>query len=465
MRKIKEIITGWCFLMAVLVAPYAGAQKQPPPEGGKPKDFALPAKEDFQLDNGLAATLVLYGQIPKAVVGLVVKSGALNEPENEAWLANITMTILREGTKSRSAKEIAEAAARMGGGINSGAGPDTSVISGDVLSESTPEFIRLVADIAQNPLLPEAELERLKNDLLRRLSIQMSQSQTLALAKFQEAIFGNHPYGRILSPAETIKGFTIEKIRSYYQTNFGAGRSHIFVVGRFDPAAVREAIRESFGQWKRGPAPTILPVKTDTRRSVYLIDRPGSQQSTIYIGLPVVDPSHPDSLALEAVNTLLGGGGFLSRITANIREKRGYTYSPYSAVSSRYRVAYWFQFASVGNAVTASAIKEILYEIDRLRNEPPPETELKEIQNFMSGTFVLTNSSRAGILNILSVQNLHGLGPDYLTSYVQKIHALTPKDIQRVAQDYLKPEKMIIVVVGDKKEIGDSLKVISPTVE
>lgn len=465
MRKIMPLTGRGCILAAVFIALSAGAERQAPPEGGKPKDFILPAKEDFELANGLRATLVSYGQVPKAMVGLMVRTGNLNEPENEVWLANVAARFMREGTVGRSAKEIAAAAARMGGGVNSGAGSDTSGINGDVLSEFAPEFIRLVADIAQNPLFPETELGRLKNDQLRTLSIQLSQPETLALAKFRKTIYGDHPYGRLLSTAETIKGFTMDKIRSYYEANFGAVRSHLYVVGRFDAKAVKRAIRDAFGGWKRGPAPAILPAKTDTRRSVAVVDRPGSQQSTLYVGLPVVDPSHTDSLALEVVNFLLGGGSFLSRITANIRENKGYTYSPYSTISTRYRDAYWVQVASVGNTVTAPALKEILYEIDRLREEPPADKELKDIQNFMSGTFVMTNSSRAGILNILSNQDLHGLGPDYLSTYVQKIHALTPKDIQRAAREYLKPDKMIIVVVGEKREIADSLKGFGPVVE
>lgn len=465
MRKIKQGI-GWGFVLATVLAAFSsGGDKELPPAGGKPKDFVLPAREEFELENGLRATLVPYGQVPKAMVGLMVRSGSLNESENEVWLANMTAKMMKEGTLGRSALEIAAAAARMGGNVNIGAGNDVSGISGDVLSEFAPEFIRLVGDIARSPLFPEKELERLKNDLLRTLSIQTSQSQTLALARFLAAIFGPHPYGRVLSTPATIKGFTIEKIRSYYETNFGAARSHLYVVGRFEAPAVKQAIRDAFGGWRRGPDPLTLPVKTETRRSVAIVDRPGSQQSSIYIGLPVIDPSHPDSLALKAADSVLGGGGFLARITNNIREKKGYTYSPYSDVSSRYRCAYWFQFASVGNAVTAPALKEILYEIDRLRAEPPAEKELEDIQNYLSGTFVLTNSSRSGILNLLSLIDLHGLGPDYLSTYVQKIHALTPTDIQRVVRDYLRPDKMIIVVVGEKKEIADSLREFGPAVE
>jgi len=463
MKKTVKII-GWSLiLMSVFSALAAREEKQLPPEGGIPKNFALPAKEHFRLDNGLSATLVSYGQIPKVTVQIVVRSGNLNEPANEVWLADMTGKLMKEGTKSRSAQQITAASARMGGGVNTGVGMDLSTIGGSVLSEFGPDYIRLIADIAQNPLFPEAELERLKKDFLRTLSIQLSQPQILALAEFRKAIYDNHPYGRILSTAEMIQGFTAEKIRAFYAANFGAARAHIYVVGQFNAQAAKEAIRKSFSGWKRGPAPLILPAKTDTHRSLHIVDRPGSQQSTMYIGLPVPDPSHKDSLALGAMNTMLGGGSFLSRITANIREKRGYTYSPFSALSPQYRDAYWFQFASVGNAVTAPALKEILYEIDRLRQEPPSEAELKNIQNFMCGTFVLSNSSREGILSALSFQDFHGL-PDYLTTYVQKVRALTPKDIQRVAQDYLKPEKLIIVIVGDKKEIADSLKEYGPLV-
>jgi predicted Zn-dependent peptidase len=184
----------------------------------------------------------------------------------------------------------------------------------------------------------------------------------------------------------------------------------------------------------------------------------------MYIGLPVPDPSHKDNLALGAMNAILGGGSFLSRITANIREQKGYTYSPFSALSPQYRDAYWFQFASVGNAVTAPALKEILYEIDRLRAEAPPENELKDIQSFMIGSFIRTNSTRQGIIGLLSFQDFHGL-PDYMTTYVKKIRALKPEDIQKAAQDYLKPEKLVIVIVGDKKQIADSLKEYGPLVD
>ncbi len=190
--------------------------------------------------------------------------------------------------------------------------------------------------------------------------------------------------------------------------------------------------------------------------SLHVIDRPKAPQSTLYIGLPVIDPSHPDYIALRVTNALLGGS-FASRITANIREQKGYTYSPNSSLSVHPKVAHWVQVADVTTAVTGASIKEIFFEVDRLRNEAPPEDELAGIRNYLAGIFVLQNSSRAGIIQQLELTRLHGLGTDYLRTLVQKIQAVTPADVQRIARTYLDPSKMTMVVVGDKAVITEQL--------
>ncbi|MCJ7582267.1 MAG: insulinase family protein [Candidatus Aminicenantes bacterium] len=227
---------------------------------------------------------------------------------------------------------------------------------------------------------------------------------------------------------------------------------------------MKKAVKEAFSEWTRGSEPVVVPVEPESKKSVYLVDRPGSQQSTLYIGLPVIDPSHKDWIPLQVMDALLGGA-FTSRITSNIREDKGYTYSPYSQVSSRYRDAYWLQFASVGNAVTAPAVKEILYEIDRLREEAPTAEELKGVQNYLAGVFVLQNSTRSGIAGILGFKDFQGLDESYLTSYVQNVHALTPEDIRKMARTYLIPENLTIVIVGDASQIKDSLKVFGEIFE
>ena len=193
-----------------------------------------------------------------------------------------------------------------------------------------------------------------------------------------------------------------------------------------------------------------------TTRAVYIIDRPGAVQSSVIIGMPVIDPTSEDYVALGVMDALLGGS-FGSRITRNIREDKGYTYSPYSEVSTRYRDAYWAQNAEITTKDTGPAIKEVFAEIDRLQAEPPSAKELAGIQNFIAGTFVLQNSSRGGITSQLAFMDLHGLPASYANEYVKKVYAVTPAKVTEVARKYLTDDLATIVVVGDRKAIEPQL--------
>ena len=239
-------------------------------------------------------------------------------------------------------------------------------------------------------------------------------------------LYGDHPYGRLFPTEAALQGYTIAQVRDFYDKNYGAGRSHLYVAGRFDAAAMEAAIRKGFGDWKRGAAPQIPPASPKSSRAVYILDRPGAVQSTILMGMPVIDPSKPDWDALFLMNVLLGGS-FASRITSNIREAKGYTYSPNGQLSNRYHDAYWAEAADVTTNVTGPAVKEIFGEVDRLQAEPPSDKELKGFQNYRAGVFILQNSSRGGIIGQLEFVDLHGLPADYLNGYVKRLYAITPR--------------------------------------
>jgi zinc protease len=435
----------------------ATPQKQTPPEGGRPRPFALPKRETFKLGNGMTVTLVPYGTIPKVNVRAVVRTGNLNEPAGKTWLADLTGDLMKEGTPTRTAQQIAEEAAAMGGTLSVGVGMEQTSVGADVLSEFGPALVNLIADVLQRPLLPESELQRLKNNRLRNLAIARTQPGQLALERFRSVLYGEHPFGRIFPSDEALKGYTIEEVRKFYADNFGAQRTNLYVAGVFDARAMRQAITQAFDKWAKGtPAVENVP-KPASARALHLIDRPGAAQSTIYLGLPVVDPSHPDYVPLVVTDYLLGGA-FTSRITSNIREQKGYTYSPFSQVSSRFRDAYWVQIADVTTAVTGPSLKEIFAEVDRLRTEPPTAAELRGIQNNLAGIFVIQNSSRGGIINQLAFLDLHRLPETYLSNYVQNVLNVTPADVQRVARTYLRPDRMAIVVVGDQSKIAEQIK-------
>ena len=448
-------------LASVLAASPLLADKQSPPPPAAPKGFSLPAPKTFTLDNGMGVTFVSYGTVPKVSVSLAVRTGNVDEKAGEVWLADLTGDLLTEGTTTRSASQIAEETARMGGEIEVAVGDNRTVIGGDVLSEFGPAMVALVADVAKNPKFPESELARIKADRARQLAIAKTQPQPLAQEKLRAVLYGDHPYGRLFPTEAMLSSYTIAQVKDFYTRNFGAARARLYVVGHFDAAAMEAAVRKSFSDWKRGEAPNTSRPSPHSERAVYLLDRPDAPQSTLNVAIPVIDPSNPDWDRLSLMNTLLGGS-FGSRITANIREQKGYTYSPQGQLSNRYRDAYWVEIADVTTKSTGPALKEILGEIDRLQAEPPSEAELKGFQNYRAGIFILQNSSRAGIIGQLQFVDLNGLPADYLNGYVQRVYAVTPQQIQEMAKKYLQDDKATIVVVGDKKVVTDQLKDFGP---
>jgi zinc protease len=450
MKTLRAIL-----VLSVLAAPLM-AQRQTPPEGSAPRDFQLAEPRELSLPNGFKVVLVEYGQVPKATISLVVRSGNADESKSQVWLADLMGELMQEGTTTRSAEQVANQAASMGGQVFVGVGLDQTTIQGDALAEFVPQMIALVADVARNPRFPESELSRLKDDLLRNISIQRSQPQTQALEEFRKIMYPDHSYGRLYPENGLIEGYTLADVQNFYRANFGAQRSRIYVVGRFDVAAAERAIQSALGSWERGTPAATPPPKPVSARQLALVDRPNAPQSTIVMGLPTIDPTHDDYTRLVVTNTLLGGY-FSSRITSNIREDKGYTYSPFSQISTRYHDAYWAQNADVTTAVTGASLKEIFFEIDRLRKEPPTQAEVRAVQNYLAGSFVLGSSTRGGILGQLSLLDFQGLPRTYLTEYVKRVMATTPAEVQKTAQTYLDPAKMLIVITGDKKVIEEQV--------
>ena len=446
-----------CILLTVaLVASTSAQERETPPPGGTPKDFNLPEKSTFGMDNGMHATLVPFGSVPKTTISVIVRAGNLNERE-QTWLADLSADFFLEGTKTRTAEDIARAAASMGGSIDVSVSEDQTTLSAQVLSDFAPDMVELLADVVMNPAFPAAELERLKRDRLRMRSVASTQPQQMAMAAFRNALYGDHPYGNLLPSEEQLSSYTIDDVRSYYDKNFGAQRAHIFVAGVFDDAAIRDAVDASFAGWRKGPEPLIdIPEPAKGKVAVDIIDRPDASQSNVLLGLPTVAPGHGDWIPLQVTNTLLGGM-FSSRITSNIREDKGYTYSPFSSLSTRYKDAYWVESAAVTTDVTAAALKEIFYEIDNLQDTLPGDEELTGVKNYTSGVFVLQNSTPSGIINVLNYLDLQGLSDDYLTDYVSNVYAITPDDISEIARKYLRQDDMTLVVVGDRGKISESV--------
>jgi predicted Zn-dependent peptidase len=454
----SEFMMAFAALVALLGAGAMAQEdaKETPPAGGPPKDFTLPASDVRQLANGLQITAVQYGSVPKATIAVVISAGNLNEGE-QTWLADLTGDYLLEGTTTQTGEDIARQAASMGGQVSVEVTEDLTTISGDVLTEFAPQMAALLADIARNPGFPERELERLRRDRLRMVSVARTQPDQMATAAFRKALYGEHPYGRLFPDEAQLQGYNLAAIRDFHAGNFGAKRTHVFVAGKFDADETVKAIEKAFADWKAGPDPLVrIPEPADGKVVVDVIDRPDASQSNIYLGLPTISPGHEDWIPLQVSNTLLGGF-FSSRITRNIREDKGYTYSPFSSLSARYKDGYWAEVAAVTTEVTGPAIQEIVNEIDELQKNPPPAEELEGVKTYTAGVFVMQNSTRGGIINILSYLDHHELPASYLANYVSEVHSITPEQVSEMAREYLRKDDMTLVVVGDRSQVSEQV--------
>jgi len=459
MKQLKSVYLCLCASVVsfLLLSTNAFAQKETPPEGGPPKAFVFPKGDTYELPNGMKVTLVQYGSIPKVAFQATIYSGTKDDAKGKKAVSEMTGTMLKEGTKTRSGEQIALEAANMGGSLNTGTGTDSTNITGEVLSEFDVRFIDLLADVILNPNFQQSDLDRLKANKLRALAVARQQAANQAWEKFREIVFTDHPYSQINPKDEDVAGFTLADVKDFYSKGYVASRTHLYVVGKFDAPAVKAAIAKAFSGWIKGTPPARNVPTVLGRRSLTSINRGDAPQSTIYLGMPAPAPSDPDYVKFVVMDSILGGA-FGSRITSNIRENKGYTYSPGSFIWGRFKTGYWVEAADVTTEHTGNSIKEILYEIQKMRDEPVGNAELQGIKNYLTGLYVLQNSTRFGVITQLENSNYNELGSAYIDNYVKSLVAVTPADIQAMAKKYLTEDKMTIVVVGDLAKISTQIK-------
>lgn len=425
------------------------------PPIGEPETFDLPDTEALELDNGVEATFIPFGLTPKTTISVRVQTGNLNEGEN-TWLSDVTAELMKEGADGRSGEAIALEAAEMGGSLKVWVDPHFTALNLSVLSSYAPEAVALLADIVQRPELPESEIDRVKADFVRTLSIARSESSSLAAEAFLKALYGDHPYGRVFPTAEQLQSYEIDDARAYYEENFGGERTHIYIAGRYDRAAVEEAVHAEFGEWKAGPQPLVAPPDPQAGPRVILVNREDAPQTTLYLGKPAIGPAHADAIALETANALLGGS-FISRITQNIREDKGFTYSPSSYLYYNYQDGYWRFKADVATESTGPALREVFSEIERLAGAAPSKDEAQRARNYLSGIFVLKNAAPDGLITQLAFTDFQELPASYLEDYTPSVMAVEAEDIRQVTETWLDPSDMVLVAVGDLDAIQPQL--------
>ena len=444
------------FALTCLLWPLAGASREVPPPPGTPKPFELPRKDTVTLDNGLRLTFLEYGSVPLVTLQAVIRTGAIDDG-GKTWIDDLVADMLKEGTTRRTAEAIAREAADMGGSVTTGSGAEQSFVDISVLSDNALQAAGLLADVLRNPLFPASELPRLVANYERNLSVARREPGSLAAEAMARMVYGDHPFGRSFPSEGQLASYTIEDLRAFYEAQFGAARTHVFVAGRFDRPSLQAALIAALGDWRTGPAPTDLPPAASEARQLEFVARPAAPQSSLRMAVRGPSPGHPDWIAANVMNSLLGGS-FASRITTNIREDKGYTYSPGSSFQAFQQSGLWLMSADVTTEHTADSLREIYAEIDRLQREAPTVEELEAIKNYRAGIFVMQNSSPDGVLRQLAFMDLHGLPDSYLADLVRETYAVTPEQVSEMAARWIVPGGMSVVVVGDLDQVEASVR-------
>jgi zinc protease len=435
--------------------------KNLPKPGADPK-FKLPAIEKQKLSNGLEVWLARQAELPIVSMNMVFKSGGTVDPTGKTGLASFTASLLNTGTRNRSAVDIANQLQNIGATLSTGSGWDSANVSMQTLTKNLDKALEIYADVLLNPIFPESELETARRRALIGLMQRKDNPNAIAGVVYNSLLYGkNHPYGNVMTGNESsIKSISQSDLRNFYQTYYRPNNSVLIVVGDTNMNMLKPKLEAAFANWKPADVPQMkMPdAAMFDKPGIYVVDKPGAAQSVINIGQVGVSRDNPDYYALQVMNSILGGGGS-ARLFMNLREDKGYTYGAYSGFQFRRGAGPFTASAAVQTAVTKESVMEFLKELNGIRGAIPVtpkefEDNKQSLVRSFPGGFE-TNSQIAGQLGSLVVYNL----PDsYFNEYITKVKAVTMEDVNRVANKYLTPDKMAIVVVGDRKAIELGLK-------
>jgi zinc protease len=436
------------------------------PPLGPERPVAWPKRSVKTLANGLQVVLAEVHTFPKITAQLFFRSGNSLVARTTPGLADMTATVVRTGTASRPSRQIEEDLRRMGGDLGTSAGADSSAISIAGLSEFSAGLLELVADLGRNASFPAEEFERERRQKIEGLRIERTTPGFLANERFRRVLFGEHPYAVISPTEEQVVSYQREQLEGFYRQNYSPSNALLIVVGDFSSEAMFAQIEKIFGEWKSStPEPPKSPAPPrNVGRKVHLVHLPGSVQTQLVVGNLGITRRDPDWMRLVIANSIYGGA-FHSRLVMNIREQKGYTYSPRSGIQSMRQQGFFNVHAAVRNDVAAASLTEIFYEMDRMRSLPVSDEELESARSYLTGVFSLGVATQDGVLGQLSTIYLDRLPEDHLETYRARIHALTAADIILASRKYFDSANAQIVVVGDKAQIGDQAALFGEVTE
>ncbi len=436
------------------------------PALGPERPVAWPKRTLRTLSNGMQVVLAESRTFPKMSAQLFFRSGNALVAHTTPGLAGMTATVLRTGTASRNSRQIEEDLRRMGAELGSHSGADNSAISVSGLAEFAPQLLELMADIAQNASFPEGEFERERRQRFEEIRVERTSPGFLANERFRRALFGEHPYAIIAPSEEQVASYRREQLEQFYHQHYVPADSLLVVVGDFVADAMVEQIERIFGAWKSGQATAakFAAPPSHSGRKVHVVHLPGSVQTQIILGNIGITRRDPDWYRVLLANSIYGGA-FHSRLVLNIREQKGYTYSPRSGNNALREYGYFTVQAAVRNDVVAATLAEIFYEMDRMRSLPVTAEELESARSYLTGVFSLGVATQDGVLGQLSTVYLERLAEDYLETYRARVHELTAADVVAAARRHFDSKNAEIVVVGDRNQIAEQAALFGDVTE
>jgi len=443
----------------VLLSTTILAQQKTAPAPGPARPLNLPKITEKRLPNGLTVVLAPLPNVPKMTSILTFKSATTaSDRSAHPGIAQIAASVANEGTDTRTSKQIKEELRSIGGTLSLGSDADSTSMNASALSEFSTTLFDLMSDVAQHPSFPETEVKLAQENTIQQIRAGRADPGFLANERFQKAVFGNHPYGFVVPDEKSISALTQADLKAFVSKYYIPNAAHLIVVGDIDVDKTFAEVEKAFGSWKSGTVPPDEnpPVPQREKRQIYFVNRPGSIQSAIYVGNASIPRKDKDYFAIRTADTIYGGS-FYSRLTRNIRETKGYTYSPFSSSNTRAKTGSFMAGAFVRNEVTGPTLLEMFYELDRMRVLPVTDEELSAAKEYSTGNFSVELASQFGLASRINSVYTFDLDKSFINDFRPKIEALTTSDIQKAAAKYFDTYRAAIVIVGDWDKVKDQV--------
>lgn len=410
-----------------------------------------------ELDNGMVLLTSEQRALPMVSIELLIDAGSRYDEPTREGVANLTARLLTYGTKRRSAVQISDALDFIGASLSARASDDVVGVSLTVLKKDLATGLELLADIVTSSVFPQEEMDRQKQSIIAAIRARDENPGDIAQRRFAAALYPESPYGRPVEGTESsVKSLQQKNIKEFYERYYRPNRSIMAVVGDVSQQEMMEAMNQALRSWRKGEpsGQPLLPSAVGVSQVIRL--NRDLTQANIIMGHEGVARGDPDYYAIQVMNYILGGGGFSSRVMDSVRNQRGLAYSVYSTFDSEKSHGTFAFVMQTKNETAQEAIRIVRDEIRRMREQRVTERELNDAKDYLTGSFPLRLDTNRKVASFLAQVEFFRLGLDYPVRYAELIKKVTPEDIERVAKRYLQPDKLVMVIVGNQKKIGDN---------